>query len=225
MTSVQSPRQPIVNAPPVTVALCLALCGLWGFFQLAPENWGFVVLARLALFPPDFLAVASGAAGLDTVAILATLLTHALVHVDGLHLLVNVGFLLAIGSQCERALGVPRYVLLLMAATLAGGATQLAADWGEPVVVYGASGAVSGCLGALARLALSGRLPAARRFALAIVGVVVVTNVLLAVFGGELMGADTEVAWQAHLGGFAAGLILGWPARPRRQSPPNAEDA
>ena len=81
MTSVQSPRQPIVNAPPVTFALCLALCGLWGFFQLAPEEWTYVVLARLSLFPPDFLAVASGAAGMDTVPILATLLTHALVHV------------------------------------------------------------------------------------------------------------------------------------------------
>ncbi|MCA8908972.1 MAG: rhomboid family intramembrane serine protease [Rhodospirillaceae bacterium] len=221
MTSVQSPRQPIVNAPPVTFALCLALCGLWGFFQLAPEEWTYVVLARLSLFPPDFLAVASGAAGLDTVPIVATLLTHALVHVDGLHLLVNVGFLLAIGSQCERALGVPRYVLLLLGATVAGGAVQLAADWGEQVVVYGASGAVSGCLGALARLAFGGRLPAARRFALAIVGVVVLTNILLALVGGDLVGADAQVAWQAHLGGLAAGLLFGWP--PRRRSPPNLD--
>ena len=208
--------EPILNAPPLTVCFSLILAGFWGFLQVAPQGWTLAALDTLALFPPYFMALNSQPLSLDSVMTVGTVLTYTFVHLSFLHLLVNVGFLLAIGSMCERVLGRPRYVWLLLISAIAGGAVQLAADWGEAVVVYGASGAVSGCLGAMVRIALAGRLRAARRFAIAMLTVVVVTNLLMAVFGGAVFGVDTGVAWEAHLGGAAAGFLVGRPGRGRR---------
>ena len=212
--------QPIFNAPPVTIALCLFLGAVWAFLQVAPDIWAFWVLDAFALFPPAFMALGEPWLRLDTGLVAATLLTHAAIHLDGLHLLVNVGFLLAVGSMCERLLGRRRYLTLLVASALAGGIVQVLADWGAVVVIYGASGAVSGCLGGLARLALARGFPAARRFALAIIAMVLITNLLLAVFGGALTGSGAQIAWEAHLGGAVMGFLLGRP--PRRHQPGSA---
>ena len=50
----------------------------------------------------------------------------------------------------------------------------------------------------------------------ALLAVLLFFNGVFAAFGPALLGLDAQIAWQAHLGGFAAGLVLGYP--PRRRS-------
>lgn len=202
-------HQPIFNVPPVTLALVLAIAAGFAVLRLAPEDWALAVIRLLSVVPAEFQAALAAPPGPALLWQLATLVTHAFVHVDPLHFAVNAGFLLAFGSACEQALGGPRFLLLFLASTAAGALIQIIADWGAVLVMYGASGGVSGCMGGVARLLLADRAdPRRRRFALNLIAVLFLMNVLFGLFGGRLLGVDAEIAWQAHIGGFAAGFLI-----------------
>jgi membrane associated rhomboid family serine protease len=78
--------------------------------------------------------------------------------------------------------------------------------------VVGASGAVSGLMGAAARLiAGQGRVgPLFSRTVLGMGGGWVAINLLIAVFGGQILpgSGSAGVAWEAHIAGFVAGALL-----------------
>jgi membrane associated rhomboid family serine protease len=208
-------QAPAVNVPPATLALAGLLTA--GFIALRVAGPGLreTAVVWLSLIPLRVAAALDGPFGPETLAALATLVTHAAIHLDLLHFLVNAGFLLAFGSAAERGLGTGRYLLLVVGSALGGAFAQLLVDWHEQVVMFGASGVVSGCMGGVTRLMLSGRAPpGVRRTALNLIGAFLVINVLFALVGGGLMGVDAEVAWEAHVGGFAAGFVL---ARRRRR--------
>ena len=142
------------------------------------------------------------------------LIGHAFLHFDLMHVLLNCGFLLAFGSACERILGVRRFVVLLLGTVVAGAVAQIAADWGREVLMYGASGGVSGCVGGVVRILKDApRSVDRQRFIIALTVAMVAGNVIFAVFGSEILGGDAEIAWEAHLGGFVAGFLLA--GRPR----------
>jgi membrane associated rhomboid family serine protease len=142
----------------------------------------------------------------------ATLFTYALLHADWMHLLTNMLFLFVFGDNIEDALGhVPYLVFYLLCAALAALA-HLVFNWSGNGPLIGASGAVAGVMGAYILL-----YPHARVFVLArivipiplpvpafwMLGVWVLTQLFYV-----LMGSDEPVAWWAHLGGFAAGIML-----------------
>lgn len=142
---------------------------------------------------------------------LAMFATYSLVHADPGHMLGNVGALAWLGPPLARRLGAARFALVWLLCAVAGGAAfALLAQTPQPMV--GASGAVFGLLGADAatrhRLA-----PSARRLGGVVILFVVLNVLSLALQGGLL-------AWQAHLGGFAAGLALGAALRLRGEGPP-----
>ena len=125
-------------------------------------------------------------------------LTAAFLHSGLTHLLFNMLTLYFLGQQLERGLGRWRFVALYLASALAGNvAVALWAAFVGPwnVGVVGASGAVFGLFGAL--LALTGKQSASHRSIL----VLVLINL---VYGFLVPG----VAWQAHVGGLVAGLVL-----------------
>ncbi|MFN3936601.1 MAG: rhomboid family intramembrane serine protease [Gemmobacter sp.] len=134
-------------------------------------------------------------------------LTHAFLHAGLAHLAGNVLALLAFGRLCAARLSHSRFLLLCLACVLAGGAGfGILASSPRPMV--GASGLVSGLVGAWAvwfaqdhdrlrhRAAVS-----LLRFVAVTAGVVVL-NLLMHLF---LAGG---MAWEAHLGGFLAGAFL-----------------
>lgn len=207
-------RQPIFNVPPVTLAAMALLAAVFGGLWLAGPDTEWWVLIHGAVNPARIAAAILQPGAGDLPAALATLLTHALIHVDGFHFAANAGFLLAFGSACERAMGGRRYAGLLIASALGGAAAQVAADWGTLQLMYGASGAVSGCIGGVIRLLLMQDDPARRRFAWNMMLVLLALNLAIGLFGPRLIDMDAGIAWQAHIGGFLAGLLI---ARPRRQ--------
>lgn len=205
-------RQPIFNVPPITLWSSVAMIAVFTALHLLPETVWDPVVSRMVVVPAR-LADLGGLSPLDALSVLASLVFYALVHYEPIHLIANLGFFLAFGSVCERQFGARRYTVLLLVTTVAAALVQIAASWGTNIVLLGASGAVSGCIAAFCRLALATHDPARRRLALNLIGFTVIANILFAVVGGGIMGLDAQIAWQAHIGGFLAGLALGAPRR------------
>jgi membrane associated rhomboid family serine protease len=84
-----------------------------------------------------------------------TLVTAIFLHADPVHLLANLAFLGAFGAELEARVGARRFVALFLGCGLAAGAVHVAAAPSSFVPTVGASGAVSGVLGAWWRLGAS----------------------------------------------------------------------
>ena len=141
-----------------------------------------------------------------------TLVTYAFLHADWLHLLSNMLFLWVFGDNIEDAMGHLKYLLFYLACAVCAALAHLAFNMTDNGPLIGASGAVAGVMGAyillypharvfvLARLVIPIPLPVP---AVWMLGFWVATQVFYVV-----IGSDEPVAWWAHLGGFAAGLVL-----------------
>lgn len=198
--------------PPATLTVAALLVAVFGVLTLMPVSWTAAVVDAFSVRPLRVaFALHDPVHGRPLLAAVS-LLTHALIHIDGIHIGLNVAFLLAFGSLCERAFGRRRLVVILVVSAIAGAMAKLVADWQMPVIMFGASGAVFGCMGAVIRLLVGGSVQAARRGMTAVKWMVVVC-VGIALVGPALFDMGTQVAWDAHMGGFLAGMLLGWPPR------------
>jgi membrane associated rhomboid family serine protease len=143
--------------------------------------------------------------------------TSMFLHADPLHLAGNLLFLWIFGGALEQRLGHARFLLFFLACGLAAAALHVASAPDSYLPTLGASGAVSGLLGAYA---VGG--PARRiRLVWPRVDVSALTFLLLwlalqlAAGLSSWAGGEGVAGW-AHVGGFAAGALLarGLPARP-----------
>lgn len=124
------------------------------------------------------------------------LLTSTFLHGSPMHIIFNMLSLWWIGGPLEAALGRARYLALYVVSGLAGSAlTYLIEDPNQPSL--GASGAIFGLFGATA--VLMRRLNYDMRPILALL----VIN-LIFTFG------MSNIAWQAHIGGLVAGVVIGY---------------
>jgi membrane associated rhomboid family serine protease len=148
-----------------------------------------------------------------------TLLTYALLHGGWAHVGLNGIWLLAFGTPVARRFGSGRFVAFLAVTAVAGALTHwLLFPFGaEPLV--GASAAVSGCMGAALRFAFrphdaetSDREPLSRtlrdRRVLSFLVAWFLSNALFGIGSMSFGLSDQPVAWQAHIGGFLAGLLF-----------------
>ena len=157
-----------------------------------------------------------------------TPITYAFLHANWMHLLFNGFWLLAFGGVCARRLGSIRFLVLFFVGVVAGALFQVIASGSDGLILIGASAGVSACFGAAARFALSiggdqrQKLLTlvevwSDRTALSFIAIWLVTNLLfgsnfldyiLPGSGGVFGSSAGQIAWQAHVGGFAAGLFL-----------------
>src|SRR3546814_10452144 len=136
-------------------------------------------------------------------------------HANFMHLALNMALFLAFGTAVARRMG-PVAFLTLYATT--GVWSAIFWCWLQPgslAPLIGASGAVSGMVGAIAFLSFRppsldrGPLPFRRRStAVAFVVVWLVVNFVFGVVPLDAIGIDGDIAWEAHLGGFVAGFLL-----------------
>jgi len=152
-----------------------------------------------------------------------TLATYALLHGSWEHVIVNGLWMLAFGTPVMRRFGLGRF-LLFFAVTAAGAAVfQALLNRTDVSALIGASGAVSGLTAAALRFAIGPGLLAGRahvrrpaaplaaaladRTVLMFIAVWFGIN-LVAGLGAPFGGEGLRVAWEAHVGGFLAGLFL-----------------
>src|SRR5919108_1862767 len=79
---------------------------------------------------------------------LSHLLTHMFLHGSWMHLLGNMWFLWLFGNDVEDSMGHMRFLVFYLLCGLAAAAGQILTDPGSPIPMVGASGAISGVMGA-----------------------------------------------------------------------------
>lgn len=137
------------------------------------------------------------------------LLTSMFAHANFTHLLFNMLALILLGLAFEQRVGTRPFIVLFLLSGLVGTLVFALIRWNDPLsVVVGASGAISGVLGAFARLFPNERmsmilviipLPPMR------IWTIVAIFVLLQFF---LIPTAPSIAIEAHLGGLAGGILL-----------------
>lgn len=150
-----------------------------------------------------------------------TPLSSMFMHAGILHLAMNMSALLPFGLILSRRFGPGLrgqggWLAFYLLAGLAGDAVYLALQSDPLALVVGASGAIFGLWGGVARLSRQGELlPLFSREVGRQLGGPIIANVVVVLAFG-LSGAG-GIAWQAHVGGFLFGLLAIGFFLPRRQ--------
>jgi membrane associated rhomboid family serine protease len=144
-----------------------------------------------------------------------TLLTSTFLHAGWFHLGANMLYLVVFGLPVERRVGPARFATIYAMSALAGSVAYLLAQPQSPTPAIGASGAIAGIIAANLVLfpgATLGSLSpvlflhvAESTPTLLLLIVWLATQVLSSVAS---LTTSTGIAWWAHLGGFACGLVL-----------------
>ena len=208
-------RQPILLIPDsikwlagLTIAIHLLL--EFGPLDLANGLYRTLTYIPLRFAHPDLMASDPAATVLSPVG-------YALLHGSWMHLLVNMGMLMAFGTPLIRQAGNPFFFLVYVFGALAGAASVSLLSPQSQVHVIGASASVSALLGALVAYALKPGLAGpvrqpgffqSRERTLTFLAVWVAINILFGVFPGALFGIQGRIAWEAHLGGLLIGLLI-----------------
>jgi membrane associated rhomboid family serine protease len=218
----QTQRTPIVTA--VLIAACVAM---WLLVQGAGSEMALAAsVCNLGLIPGELTAsLAPGTEfpmgerlvcltdpGRQT----GNLLTSMFLHGSWMHLLGNMWFLWLFGNNIEDSMTRPRFLAFYLLSGLAAAFAQVLANPSSEIPMVGASGAISGVMGAYLVL-----FPRVRVFTVIPLGFFLQTMALpawmmliywafLQVAGGVTsIGAEGGgVAFWAHLGGFLAGVVL-----------------
>jgi membrane associated rhomboid family serine protease len=225
-------REPIFNVPAIvtaTIALLAAVHALREFvLSIEADQQLLLLFAFIPLrYEPTLLGGAAWPGGVA--AQIWTFVTYALIHGDWMHLAVNAVWLLAFGTPVARRFGPARFIAFFAVTAAAGAAVHLITHAGERVWMVGASASISGFMAAAIRFAFQRNGPLSligsrddqlyRQPAMPLMAVMqdIRTLAFLAVwFGLNLLfglgslsidGSEQAIAWQAHIGGFLAGLI------------------
>jgi membrane associated rhomboid family serine protease len=212
------PREPIFNIPAVLivfVALMLAIHLVRTYFLTAEQDQ--TVIYYTAFISARYLHPLSEQ---DYLGYFGGPVTYSLLHGGWLHLIFNCLWLVVFATPLAVRIGTFRFVVLWIVSAAASAFFQGVLTGFEMSVLIGASGVVSATVGAVCRFALPlsgtrqmrsaahaprlGLLEAlTHRSVISFIAVWALSNILLV---GVLSGAS-NIAWQAHLGGFLFGYL------------------
>lgn len=222
-------REPVFNLPASIVGVALGLIAIHAvrMLVLSPAA-DLEVLTYFAFIParytlPDTMFYLPGGLGPKV----WTVVSYALLHANWMHVGVNLIWFLAFGTPVARRFGTLRF-LLFCAVTAAAGAGAHYLSYPDGIApLIGASATVSGAMAAAMRFAVSpggvlaggfgggdrhpaeSLLDSLRNTQLLIFIAIWFGLNLLFGLGVSMPGTEgAEVAWQAHVGGFLAGLLL-----------------
>jgi membrane associated rhomboid family serine protease len=217
---------PRSTTPVFTVGIILANLAVFIYqLSLSPHAEQRFMMA-LGMVPARLqLALTSPSVSLGDA--LFPLFSSMFVHGGWLHLIGNMWFLWVFGDNIEDRLGHFRFLLFYLAAGIGSGLIHTFFNWSSTLPAVGASGAISGVLGAyfvlfprtrvltlvpLLFFFFTVRLPAA-----VVLGFWFVLQFLsgLTALGSRSAGG---VAWWAHIGGFVLGVLLVRIMSPRRSA-------
>ncbi len=217
---VRPPHQPVFNIPPALLATLLLLIVIFVVQSALPDDWFNWFLFNFGFIPLRY-AVSLSEQGPQ---LYWTPVTYSLLHGGIEHIVFNGLWLMAFGAPVVRRIGALRYTIFWIFSAIASAALHTALNWGSEGLLIGASGVVSGLMGAACRFAFPGSQPmfgpTHRNPRLSIVQAMqsrtvivfmllwLVGNALIA-FGIPLVGdGSQEIAWDAHIGGFVFGFLL-----------------
>ncbi|MDX8440069.1 rhomboid family intramembrane serine protease [Mesorhizobium australafricanum] len=211
-------REPVFNLPPVVLAV-IAICAIVYLLQqyVLNETQQMTLLYDGAFIPVLY----TGQYGFDWF-LFTRPFTYAFMHGGVAHIAINMIWLAAFGSPLANRLGALRFAMFYAVTGLASVVLFWALHPYGEVPLVGASGAISGMMGAAARYgfhvdrssgtaAFAGEpLPIAAvlrsRGVMTFLGVWMLINLATGLLGFA-PGIDGQIAWEAHIGGFVAGFF------------------
>ena len=216
---------PTIGTPFVTLLIIVVNTAVWVLVQGAGMEPGLSrSVCELGLIPGEFLGrVAEGTSvplGPYSACVLGaerswfTPLTSMFLHGGWFHLIGNMWFLWLFGNNVEDSMGHVRYLVFYLLSGLASAAVQTFMNPASVLPMVGASGAISGIMGAY--IVLYPRV----RVHMLVVLVIFVTRIVvpaylmlgywfvLQLLGGSMASEGGGVAFWAHIGGFLAGALL-----------------
>ena len=228
----QAPREPILTLPGPLIAYIALLAVIHLVRMLLPTETDNLVVAMFGFIPKRYdstLLVASFPGGSG--AKLWTFVSYSLLHANLSHIGFNVLWLLPFGSALARRFGAMRFFLFMAVTAAAGALAYLMTNEHAEAAMIGASASVSGTMAAAIRFAfVQGSFLSFSRGDADAAAKVPALSLLRALRNGRVLGflavwfgvniifglypiaigmeGGTDVAWQAHIGGFLAGLLL-----------------
>jgi len=221
-------RNPSSTMPVVNVALILANTAAFLYELMMPDRVENAFVASYALIPAHVTHVLAGAhPSLQSAAL--PFFTSMFLHGGWLHLIGNMWFLWVFGDNVEDRLGHISYLFFYLFCGFGAGLTHVMMNLGSSTPTVGASGAISGVLGAYIVL-----YPRAKVLTLVpliifwftvdlpaflILGYWFAIQFFSGISSVGARAANGGVAYWAHIGGFVLGVIMVklWPERPQRQ--------
>jgi membrane associated rhomboid family serine protease len=243
----EAPREPILTLPGALTAyvILLAVIHLRVLLPPDPEYWTIEVFGFIPKRYDSTLLMTPFPGGSG--AKVWSFVTYSLLHANLSHIGFNVLWLLPFGSAVARRFGTVRFFLFMAVTAIAGALAHLITHEHEVAPMIGASASVSGAMAAAIRFAfVQGSFLSFRRGdadaaahvpalslsralrnprVLGFLAVWFGVNIIFGI-GSIAIGADgASVAWQAHIGGFFAGLVLFSLFDPVPRTPRGAADA
>jgi len=163
----------------------------------------------------QFLFAKHGSLGVARM--IVPMVTSMFLHGGWMHLLGNMLFLWVFGGSVEDALGHLQYLIFYFICGIGAALTHIVFNWGSKIPTVGASGAISGVMGAFIVLYPRSRvttlIPALFLFFTVRIPAVLMLGYwfFLQLFSGVASVATANqggVAWWAHVGGFVLGAFL-----------------
>ena len=214
---------PTILTPFVTVALIAANLAVWVVFQgMGSDQRLAQTVCELGLIPGDLMhrlpVGYSFSLGNGATCVVGggsswyTIVTSMFLHGGWLHVLGNMWFLWLFGNNIEDVMGHGRFLVFYLLCGVAAAAAQVVVDPASPVPMVGASGAISGVMGAYVVL-----YPRVRVHTIMWLILIFRLTVpawlmlgywfLLQVFSAGVNPVGGVAVW-AHIGGFVAGALL-----------------
>ncbi|MGO9995860.1 MAG: rhomboid family intramembrane serine protease [Steroidobacteraceae bacterium] len=206
---------PFALKPYVTISLIVACCGVFLWQRTLDAAASRRVVAALGAIPAVLLTDARLPVDLEWIPRYASLFTYMFLHGGWLHLLGNMLYLWIYGDNVEDCMGHSRYLLFYCLCGIAAIYAQALSDPHSAYPIIGASGAISGVLGAYLLL-----FPRAKVLTLVLLPFFFTTLrlpamlLLLLWFAVQLVSdlgwhaGGASVTFRAHIGGFLAGMLL-----------------
>lgn len=208
-----SDENPTRITPVVTWALIAACVGIYLWQMHLGEQLGGDALNRYGFIPSRFMSPQFEATHIPDLPAAFPLVTYMFLHGSIWHLAGNMLYLWIFGNNIEDAMGHVRFLLFFLICGIVAALTMAYMDPLSQFPMVGASGAISGALGAYMLLYPRARVTVLIPLLIILypfrINAVWVVGVWFAMQLLALTGPDTSgVAWWAHVGGFAAGIVL-----------------
>ncbi|RRQ20967.1 rhomboid family intramembrane serine protease [Thiohalobacter thiocyanaticus] len=201
--------------PPIITVALIAACVLVFFWQLSLGQAQQAAVFAFGTVPAVLFGLAELPPELQLIPAELTLFTSMFMHGGWMHIIGNMLYLWIFGNNVEDAMGHVRFIVFYLVCGLVAVLAHALPGPESTVPMIGASGAISGVLGAYLLLYPHARVLVAipfgfiiQTFYLPAVAVLGLWFVIQLLSSATTAGEGGGVAWGAHIGGFVAGMLL-----------------
>ncbi|PIT70984.1 rhomboid family intramembrane serine protease [Bartonella tribocorum] len=216
----RQPKEPLLNVPFIIVVLIIFCFCLYCIPQYLFSHQLYIKSLELFSFTPELFKA-------DPVSFFYTMVSYSFMHGSFKHVALNMVWLLVFGSPLVRQFGVVRFLIFWVLTAAISVLTYFTFHQESIISLVGASGAVSGMMGAIARYGfpsgslginaqnekpfgplLSIKKALCSKSVLIYISVWLAADFIIGISSVFFEENGISIAWEAHIGGFVAGVLF-----------------